>query len=135
MQKDPDMNFVLIPSERGEDLDYYQQLGLDLDRTSLIEKDQYIMEEVIEQIEQILAVADKHNIKCIMIDSWDGLIPNQMLYDTQGNRKASTKQTVGAAAKVASEKLKTLKGLIGSKDILFLVVCQVRTGGIGKLAS
>jgi RecA/RadA recombinase len=131
MKKDPDMQFVLIPSERGEDMSYYEQLGLDLSRTWVIKKDQYIMEEVIEQVENILVNADKYNIKAILIDSWDGLIPNQRLYDTQGNRKEATKQTVAVGAKVASEKLPNIKGLIGTKDILFLVVCQVRQGGLG----
>jgi len=132
MKKDKKMQFVLIPSERSEDLDYYKNnLGLPLDRTHLHMPEQFIFEEVMEKVEDILKVSHEHNIKAILIDSWDGLLANKQIYDTQGNRKKATKETVGAKAKAASDKFPLIKGLIADKKILFMVICQIRTGGIG----
>lgn len=131
MAADPEHKCVLIPAEKGEDLQYYERMGLDLSRTYVIEKDQYIMEEVMEQLENIMKNAESLGIKSVIIDSWDGMLSYKQLYDSQGNRKDAVKETVAVKAAAGARLIPLIKGLTSSKKILFLIICQVRTKGIG----
>ena len=49
-KRDPDHVCLLIPSERGEDLSYYSNLGLDMDGVLILDREVYILEEVFDYI-------------------------------------------------------------------------------------
>ena len=87
--------------------------------------------EVMEQRETLLKNAEKLGIKSVLIDSWDGMLSYKQLYDSEGNRKEITKETVAVKAAAGARLIPLIKGLVGSKKMLFLIICQVRTGGIG----
>lgn len=129
--KDPEHHCVLVPAEKGEDLAYYENMGLDLSRTYIVDLDQYFIEDVFEKLENILKNSKELNIKSVVIDSWDGMLSHKQLYDAKGNRKAITQETVAVKAAAAARLIPIVKGYTGSKNILFMIICQVRTGGIG----
>ncbi len=120
---------LLIPAERGEDLQYYNNLGMDMHRVIIMKKPQYILEEVMQFIEDVL---EQELVDSVLVDSWDGLIGYKELYTPDGKRKEATRDTVAAKAAGGSKTWKRIKGYIADRDVLFLVICQVRTKGLGS---
>jgi len=136
MQKtDPNHVTLLIPSERGDDLKYYADLGLSLDdgRTLIMKKKHYILEEVLEEVQNILNDPDAGGtlVDSILIDSWDGLIGYKEMFTPDGKEKEATKDSVAVKAAGAAKMWKRIKGLIADQNILFLIIAQVRTKGLG----
>jgi recombination protein RecA len=128
-KRDKDHVCLLIPAERGEDLPYYRNLGLDMNRTIIMKKPQYILEDVMQFIEEVL---EQELVDSVLVDSWDGLIGYKELYTPDGKRKEATRDTVAAKAAGGSKTWKRIKGYIADRDVLFLVICQVRTKGLGS---
>ena len=136
MERDPDHITLLVPAERGEDYAYFEKLGLDFSsgRVQVIEKHRYMMEETLEQIEDYLCDEDGEClVDSILIDSWDALIGNKEMFTPDGKRKEATKETVGVKAAAASKMIKRIKGLVTDNEVLYMVICQARTG-IGAYA-
>jgi RecA/RadA recombinase len=135
MVKDKDHISLLIPSEVGEDLGYYEKLGMPISegRVLVMERDQYILEEVLVDIENYLKDPESGEclVNSILIDSWDGFLGNKQLYTPDGKRKEATRGSVGAKAAGASEKLPLIKPLAGRNNVLFMVICQTRVQGLG----
>lgn len=133
-EADPEHYCLFVPAERGDDMNYYRDhLGLNLDQTIVVEPDEegyYMMEYTLEKIEK--AMRDSGGlIKSVILDSWDALVANKEVYDAQGTEKAVTKETVGAKAAVASKMWRKLKPMIDKYNVMFGIICQARTKGLG----
>ena len=124
MKKDKDHICLLVPSERGDDLAYYSKLGMDMNRTQVMMKEEYILEDVLEEIR--LALKDGL-VDSVLIDSWDMLMGFKEMYDPKGVEKDVTKDTVMVKAAGSSKMWKRLKSHIADNKTLFLIVCQLRT--------
>jgi len=129
MAKDKEHVCLLIPSERGDDMIYYQDKGLDISRTIIMKKQKYILEEVLDDMDKYLT---DDLVDSILIDSWDGLIGFKELYTPDGKKKEATRDTVAVKAAGGSKMIKRVKGLIADRNVLCIVIAQVRTQGLGS---
>ena len=130
MKKDPNHVCYLIPAERSENMEYYESLGLDLSRCAIMEQDVYFLEDVFQSIEDVLEDPFKAP-DSIIIDSWDGMLSKKQMYTKDGSKKDMTEETVATKAAAGSRLWPRIKGLIGTRNTLFLALAQIRTSGIG----
>lgn len=106
---------VLVDSECVYNPLYAQKLGIDIEELLLINPE--TMEEAYDSIEMLIKSGD---VKLVVIDSLDGLVPKQIL------EASAEDQFMGVAARINGRFFQKVQKLLMDNDCTLIVVSQIR---------